>query len=496
MTIAEMQARMAAGAENAKGLVEAYLKRIRQVDERGPALNAVMELNPDALATAAELDAERRQRGPRGPLHGIPLLFKDNIDTAGKMMTTAGSLALQGSIATSDAFVVGRLREAGVVILGKANLSEWANFRSTRSTSGWSSRGGQTRNPYALDRNPSGSSSGSDVATAANLCAGAIGTETDGSIISPSSRCGIVGIKPTVGLVSRSGIVPIAHSQDTAGPMARTVADAAILLGAMTGIDPRDAVTEGSRGRAEGDYTRFLEPDGLRGARIGVARNFFGFDDRVDGIMKQALGVMTELGAELVDPVNLPTVTQMRETENQVLLFEFKHDLNQYLAGLAAAMPVHSLEELIAFNERNRERVMPHFGQECLIQAQEKGPLTSDAYLSALEANRVLSRDKGIDSALSEHRLDALIAPSGGAAGLTDLVNGDPRGGGGSSSIAAVAGYPSITLPAGYVRGLPVGLSFFAGAYQEARLITLAFAFENATRVRRPPDFASTVDLG
>ncbi|HEY7269111.1 MAG TPA: amidase [Dehalococcoidia bacterium] len=495
MSIGAAQTAMASGTASARTLVDAFLRRIAALDGAGPALNSVIELNPEALAIAEALDAERRARGPRGPLHGIPIMLKDNIDTADKMMTTAGSLALAGSFARDDAFVARRLREAGAVILGKANLSEWANFRSTRSTSGWSSRGGLTKNPYALDRNPSGSSSGSAVAVAANLCVAAVGTETDGSIISPSSRNGVVGLKPTVGLVSRCGIVPIAHSQDTAGPIARGVHDVAVLLSAMVGADEGDAATATSQGRTEADYTRFLDSDGLRGARIGVARNFFGFDWRVDRIMEASLAVMRGLGAELVDPVNLETTSSLRGPEAEVLDFEFKHDLNRYLGALGPGAPVHSLADVIAFNEANRSEVMPFFGQERLLQAEAKGPLTDDAYLVALRTSKELSRDKGIDAALAEHRLDALVAPSGGPAAVTDLVNGDNRGGGGSSSIAAVAGYPSVTLPAGYVFGLPVGISFFGGAFQEGMLLKLAFAFEYATKMRRPPQFLPSADL-
>ncbi len=495
MTIAELQRQMGTGELTARALTELYLERIEAVDKRGPAVNAVIELNPDALAIADALDAERRARGPRSPLHGIPLLLKDNIDTADRMMTTAGSLALAGSIAAEDSFVAHQLRQAGAVILGKANLSEWANFRSTHSTSGWSSRGGQTRNPYALDRNPSGSSSGSAVAVAANLCAVAVGTETDGSIVSPAQANSLVGIKPTVGLVSRSGIIPIAHSQDTAGPMARSVADAAILLGALTGVDPRDPATEASRGRSFRDYTPFLDPHGLRGARIGVARNLSGFSERVDGILESCLEAMVREGAEIVDPANVENARELEKTELEVLLYEFKADLNRYLARLGPQAPVHSLREVIAFNERNRERAMPYFGQELLLQAEEKGPLSDKAYLEALETNQRLARVEGIDATLRQHRLDAIVAPSGGPAWLIDWVNGDHYTGG-NSSPAAVAGYPSITVPAGYIFGLPVGISFIAGAYQEPMLIRLAFAFEQAVPVRRPPRFLASADLG
>jgi amidase len=494
LTVAEVQAQMDAGLLSARTLTEMYLERIERLDKTGPALNAIIELNPDALAIADALDAEREADGSRGPLHGIPVLLKDNIDTADRMMTTAGSLALAGSVPAQDAFLVQKLRGAGAIILGKTNLSEWANFRSNRSTSGWSSRGGQTRNPYALDRNPCGSSSGSAVAVAANLCAVAIGTETDGSIICPSHANSIVGIKPTLGLVSRSGIIPIAHSQDTAGPMARTVADAAVLLGALAGVDPRDPFTQESRGKSATDYTPFLDPTGLQGARIGVARNFFGFDERVDQIMEGCIEEMRRLGAEIIDPANVETVDKFKETEFEVLLYEFKTDLNNYLAGLGLDAPVHSLQDVIAFNERYRDRVMPYFGQEAMHKAQEKGPLDSKEYLEALESNHRFSRDEGIDATLRAHQLDAIVAPSGGPAWMTDLVNGD-HGAGGSSSPAAVAGYPNITVPAGYIFGLPIGISFFGGAYQEPTLIKLAFAFEQATRVRRLPEFLPSAKL-
>lgn len=494
LTILEIHQRMAAGELTAVSLAESYLRRIEAIDRTGPRLNSVIEVNPDALAIAAALDRERAERGPRGSLHGVPVLIKDNIDTADRMQTTAGSLALVGSQPAQDATVAAQLRAAGAVILGKTNLSEWANFRSTHSVSGWSSRGGQTRNPYALDRNPCGSSSGSAVAVAANLCAAAVGTETDGSIICPAQACGIVGIKPTVGLVSRAGIVPIAYSQDTAGPMARTVADAALLLAALAGPDPRDPATMNGVGtRTSAEFTRFLTTGQLRGARIGVARNFCGFNPRVDAVFEEGLRALRDLGAELVDPTDITTAKQLDESEMEVLLYEFKADLNAYLGGLGPGAAVHSLAEVIAFNETHRDAVMPTFGQELMLLAQEKGPLTEEKYLNALATNHRLARDKGIDATLRQHALDAIVAPSGGPAWLIDHVCGDHYGSG-SSSPAAVAGYPSITVPAGYVWGLPVGISFIGPAWSEPILIGYAYAFEQATQVRRPPAFAATVN--
>jgi amidase len=494
-TVTDLQARMKSGELTARSLAEKYLARIDAIDKNGPAINAIIELNADALAIADALDKERHDKGPRGPMHGIPVLIKDNIDTADRMMTTAGSLALSGSVATRDAFMVERLRAAGAVILGKTNLSEWANFRSSHSTSGWSGRGGQTRNPYALDRNPCGSSSGSGAAASANLCALAVGTETDGSVTCPSSMNGLVGIKPTLGLVSRSGIIPIAHSQDTAGPMARTVTDVAILLGAMAGVDASDAVTKESVGKAKADYTKFLDPNGLRGARIGVARKFFGFSEAVDQLMSEALAVMKRLGAEIIDPADIPTMGKFGDAENDVLQFEFKADLNAYLERLGPKAPVHSLKEIIDFNERNAKREMPYFGQDIMVKSQARGPLTSPAYLKALKTCRDLARKQGIDAVMSQHKLDALVAPTAGPASLIDLPNGDHITGGDITSPPAVAGYPHITVPAGYVFGLPVGLSFVGGAYTEPVLIRLAFAFEQATKHRKPPRFLPSVDL-
>jgi amidase len=513
LSVAQLQDGMKSGRYTSRRLVELYLQRIAQIDAEGPRLRSVIETNPDAPAIADALDAERKAKGPRGPLHGIPILIKDNIDTGDKMLTTAGSLALVGGPAPRDAFVVERLRAAGVVILGKTNLSEWANIRSTRSSSGWSARGGQVKNPYVLDRNPCGSSSGTGAAIAASLATVGVGTETDGSVVCPSAVTALVGIKPTIGLVSRAGIIPIAHSQDTAGPMARTVADAAILLGVLAGADPRDPVTRRPRageprageprhGWTAAGLSRFLDPQkgaqsgspGLKGIRIGVARGFFGFHPGVDRVMEQALQALKDCGAELVDPAEIETAKQFDETEVEVLLYEFKADLNAYLSGLGAQARVHSLEEVIAFNEANQERVMPIFGQERMLQAQAKGPLTEEAYRKALEANHRLARSEGIDAALQKHRLDAIVAPSGGPACLTDHVNGDSHLGG-SSSPAAVAGYPSVTVPAGQVCGLPVGISLMGAAWSELALLRIAYAFEQAAQARRPPEFLPTVEV-
>jgi Asp-tRNAAsn/Glu-tRNAGln amidotransferase A subunit and related amidases len=492
-TIANLQEAMKSGKYTARQITDMYLTRIDEIDKQGPAINSVIEINPDAQAIADALDRERKDKGPRGPLHGIPILIKDNIDTADRMMTTAGSLALSGSTPSKDAFIAGRLREAGALLLGKTNLSEWANFRSTHSTSGWSGRGGLTKNPYALDRNPCGSSSGSGAATAANLCAAAIGTETDGSIVCPSSSNSLVGIKPTLGLVSRAGIIPISHSQDTAGPMARTVSDAAILLGALTGIDPRDKATNGSRGKSMTDYTKFLDPNGMKGARIGVIRKSFGFNERVDKLMNESIEAMKRLGAVIVDPADIPTAGKFDDSEFEVLLYEFKADLNAYLASLGSRAPVHSLKEIIQFNEQNRDKEMPYFGQEIMIRAEAKGPLTSLEYRKALAKNQRLSRTEGIDAVMLKHKLDALIAPTGGPPWKTDLINGDHFTGG-FSTASAVAGYPHITVPAGYIYGLPVGISFAGRAYSEPVLIKLAYAYEQATMRRRAPQFLPGVE--
>jgi amidase len=501
-TIAELEKKMASGELTARQLAEMYLGRIAMVDDGEDGINSIIELNPDALVIAENLDAERKSGKVRGPLHGIPVLVKDNIDTFDRMTTTAGSLALEGSVALQDAFLVARLREAGALILGKTNLSEWANFRGTRSTSGWSSRGGLTRNPYALNRTACGSSSGSAAAVAANLCAAAVGTETDGSIICPAQTNGIVGLKPTVGLVSRTGIIPIAHSQDTAGPMARTVADAAILLGALAGVDETDAATlPAPSGVVEGrsayeDYTQFLNPNGLKGARIGVARGLFGSDKRVHKVIESGLETMKSCGAELIE-IELASSDTFGKSELEVLLFEFKANLNGYLANRGRLAKVHSLEDVIKFNEENYSRVLPYFGHERMEAAQEKGPLTRKRYLNALAKNHRLSRDEGIDAVMKEHKLDAITCPSGGPAWMIDLINGDGIRSWDvdSTSYAAVAGYPHITVPAGYIFGLPVGISFFAGAWQEPALIRIAYAFEQSTRVRVPPKFLPTAEL-
>jgi amidase len=486
--ILDLQDAMSDGRENAVSLTTKYLQRIDALDKRGPRVNAIIELNPDALAIARALDAERKAKGRRGPLHGVPVLIKDNIDTHDRMMTTAGSLALLGSIPPQDSTVARKLREAGAVILGKTNLSEWANFRGNRSTSGWSGRGGLTRNPYVLDRNASGSSSGSAVAVSANLCAFAIGTETNGSIVSPSSHCGLVGLKPTVGLVSRAGIIPISQSQDTAGPMTRTVADAAVALGVLAGIDARDSATASSRDKGYRDYTKFLDANGLRGARLGIARKFFSANSRANKVLDSAIAVMKHAGAEIIDPADLPTHGKFGSAEHEVLVHEFKAGLNAYFASLGPGAPVRSLQDVIEFNERNKDREMPFFGQETMLEAQKKGPLTEQVYLDARANARRLAGKEGIDAIMDQHRLDAIVAPTAGPAGKFDFIYGD-RGEGGSSGPAAVAGYPNITVPAGDVFGLPVGVSFFGRAFSEPVLLKIAFAFEQATKARRPPKF-------
>ena len=494
ITIAALQSEMESGRRTARSIAESYLLRIEAVDKSGPAINAVIEVNPDAVGIADERDAERKAGRVRGGMHGIPVLIKDNIDTADRMRTSAGSLALGSSIAARDAFIVTRLREAGAVILGKTNLSEWANFRSTHSSSGWSGRGGQTKNPYVLDRNPCGSSSGTGASISANLAVVGVGTETDGSIVCPASACGLVGVKPTVGLVSRTGIIPISHSQDTAGPMARTVADAAALLGVLSGIDSGDAATADTRGRPATDYSQALDAGALRGARIGVARNFFGFSDAVDRVMDEAIAAMKTAGATIVDPANIATAGKFDDAELDVLLYEFKADLNAYLAALGASAPHRTLAALIAFNEQNSEREMPFFGQEIFVQAQAKGPLTTPAYRTARAKCVRMSRAEGIDATLAKHRLAAIVAPTGGPAWPTDLLNGDHFTGG-SSTPAAVAGYPNVTVPAGNIHGLPVGISFMGARWSDASLLGLAYAFEQAMKARTPPRFQPSVRL-
>jgi len=492
-TISDLQAKMAAGQLTARTITQQYLDRIAELDRKGPTLRYVIEINPDALSIADSLDQERKAGRVRSPLHGIPILLKDNVDTADRMTTTAGSLALAGSIPLQDSFIAAKLRAAGAIFLGKANLSEWANFRSSHSTSGWSGRGGLARNPYVLDRNPCGSSSGSGGAVAANLCAAAIGTETDGSIVCPSSANGIVGIKPTLGLVSRAGIIPIAHNQDTAGPMTRTVTDAAIMLNVLAGIDTRDPATLPSRTRARVDYTRSLDANGLRGARIGVARTkFFGYSDVTDKVVNDAIDAMKSQGAVIVDPANIATAGKFDDSEFDVLLYEFKTDLNAYFASLGPKAPVKTLQEIIAFNDQHKDQEMPWFGQEIMIQAQAKGPLTEKKYRDELAKNLKMSRTDGIDATMNKYKLDAIVAPTGGPAWLTDLLNGDHFTGA-SSTPAAVAGYPNINVPAGFSHNLPIGISFFGRAYSEPMLIKLAYAYEQATKHRRPPQFIPTL---
>lgn len=495
VTIDDLQEGMKSGKYTARWIAEMYLRRIDAVDKNGPAVNSVIEINPDALDIAETLDREREEKSPRGPLHGIPVLIKDNIDTADKMMTTAGSLALVDAPKPSrDSFVAAQLRKAGAVILGKANLSEWANIRSSHSSSGWSGRGGLTRNPYALDRNPCGSSSGTGAGISANFAAGGIGTETDGSIVCPSSSNGLAGIKPTVGLVSRAGIIPISHSQDTAGPMCRTLRDAAIMLGALTGIDPEDTATNDSQGKSRTDYTQFLDAKGLKGARIGVGRKYFGFSEGVDAIMAEAIDIMKREGATIVDPADIETFGKFDESESLVLDYELKADMEKYLARRGPSSPMKTLKDLIDFNNQNAAKEMPYFGQDIFLRAEKRGPLSSREYIDALEKNHRLTRAEGIDAVMNKSKLDALIAPTGGPAWVTDLITGDHFGGG-SSNAAAVAGYPNINVTAGSLFGLPVGISFFGRAWSEPTLLKIAYGFEQATKARKAPKFLPTADL-
>ena len=494
-TVDDLQQMMESGEHTARSIAQAYIERIEALDRQGPELRSMIEINPDALEIAGQLDVERRAARPRGPLHGIPVALKDNIDTHDRMTTTAGSLALEGSVPPRDSFVAERLRAAGAVLLGKANMSEWANFRGLRATSGWSARGGQCRNPYALNRNPCGSSSGSGVAASANLCALTVGTETGGSIMCPSSINGVVGIKPTVGLWSRSGVIPISHSQDTAGPMTRTVRDAAILLGGAVGVDPRDPATARSDGNFHVDYTQFLDPAGLRGARIGVTRSFTGFDLRVMALFEDAVQAMRDEGAVIVDPADLPLSALLSWRSEQPLLlleYEFKADLNAYLATLGPDAPVRTLADIIEFNERHADVEMPHFGQERMIASQARGPLTDEVYRNAVRAVQRAHREDGIDALMDEHELDAIVAPTRDLPWITDHIKGDRRGAG-SSETAAIAGYPDISVPMGFVSGLPAGISFFGRAWSESMLIRIAFAYEQATRHRRAPTFAPTL---
>ena len=492
IAIDSLQKAFESGQYSSRSVTEKYLARIQQIDKAGPMLHSVIEVNPDAMKIAEGLDAERKSKGARGPLHGVPILIKDNIDTGDRMNTTAGSLALLGSRAPRDAFVAAQLRKAGAVILGKTNLSEWANIRSSHSTSGWSGRGGLTRNPYALDRNPCGSSSGTGAGVSANLCVAGVGTETDGSVVCPSSANGLVGLKPTVGLVSRSGIIPISHSQDTSGPMARTVRDAAILLSAMAGADTEDSATASSQGKAVADYTKFLDPAGLKGARLGVARKYFGFSDAVDQLMETLIAEMKLAGAEIIDPADIPTFGKFDESEMTIFYYELKADLASYLARRGNTS-VKNLKDVIEFNDRNRDREMPYFGQDIFIKSEQKGGLDSKEYTDALALNHQLTRTEGIDFIMDKFKLDALVAPTGGPAWLTDLINGD-HSAGGSSNAAAVAGYPNINVTAGNLWGLPVGILFFGRRWSEPTLLKIAYSFEQMTKARQKPRFLATVD--
>lgn len=494
ITVSELSEGLKSGKYTVRSIAEQYISRIKDIDKSGPSLNSVIEINPDALSIADSLDKELKEKGPRSPLHGIPVLIKDNIDTADGMQTTAGSLALLGSKPHKDSFVAKQLRAAGVLILGKTNLSEWANIRSTHSTSGWSGRGGLTKNPYALDRNCSGSSSGSGAAASANLCTIAIGTETDGSIVSPSSLNGLVGIKPTVGLVSRAGIIPISHSQDTAGPMARTVRDAALLLGAIQGVDSEDDATKNKNRKAFSDYTKFLDPDGLQGARIGIVRKYFGFLPQVDEVIEKSLKVMKDKGAVLIDPVEIDAIGKVDESEMTVMMYELKADMEKYLKHRGPETKMHTLKDLIEFNEKHAKEEMPYFKQELFLRAEKTTSLKDKKYLDALKKDHMLTRKQGIDAVMDKYNLDALVSPTDGPAWMTDLVDGDHFLGG-SSQLAAVAGYPHITVPAGLVFGLPIGISFYGRAWSESVLLKVAYGFEQAAKARKPPKFLPTVDL-
>ena len=493
ISVDELQQSMESGERTARSITELYLERIDEMDRQGPELRSIIETNPEALAIADDLDEERRTNGPRGPLHGIPVTVKDNIDTHDQMTTTAGSLALEGSIPPMDSFIAQKLRSAGAIILAKANMSEWAYFRGLRATSGWSARGGQCRNPYALDRNPCGSSSGSGVAASANLAALTIGTETGGSIMCPSSSNGVVGIKPTVGLWSRSGIIPISHSQDTAGPMCRNVKDATILLGALTGVDARDSATSSSQGKAHNDYTPFLDLAGLQGARIGIARSFTGFDPRIITLFNEAIEAMQAEGAIIVDPANLDATAWNDPLSLVLLEYEFKADLNAYLESLGPNIRVKSLADVIEFNEQHADLEMPYFGQERMIASQARGALAHPEYLSAMGTIQKANREDGIDRLMREHSLDAIVAPTRDIPWPTDHIKGDRSDGGSSAGPAAIAGYPDISIPMGFVSGLPVGVSFFGRAWSEPTLIRIAYAYEQVTQHRRAPTFAETL---